>query len=136
MDTVPGRVGTMRLDTYALILAFVVLIGMTSLAYGEEAEAAVSDVGRVYGWAIGCKCLKHNEATVMTFVEDIFPHIYSDSELKKMKSYITWGVTETGLYDNSDQICSRLCYGAGRRELLEQLDAAIDRWKQTSGQPQ
>ncbi len=130
METPLGRIRTIRLNTYRLILAFAVLTGTTSLTYGEDDD--LNNIGTVFGWVIGCDFFKYSEATIIEVIEA--SNMNSDSEMKKLKSGIDRGKAEIEFDDDSEQFCSSLYYGPGR-ELVETIDSMIDRWKQTSDQP-
>ena len=108
-----------------VLVALIVLISTTTHAFGQDSDWEANEYGRTIGWGIGCGCIEHDESTVNNLLENLFPR-FSKKQIQSMKGYIAYGIKSAGRYDNSQQICSSLCYGSNRNEYIQQFNAAVE----------
>ena len=99
---------TSKKHARALSMRYVVPI-IAAIMVTTPVWADGKDTARALGWAIGCGCLSADVDSVIKYLDDIFPNS-SETKLKSLAGYVKYGKKDRLLYDNSDAICSTLCY--------------------------
>ena len=61
------------------------------------------------GWAIGCGCLRTDVDTMIKYMGKIFFQDATEAKLKSLAGYVKSGKSARNVYDNADNICSRIC---------------------------
>ena len=107
-----------------VLVALIVLISTTTHAFGQDSDWEANNYGQTIGWGIGCGCIEHDESTVNNLLEKLYPQ-FSKKQIQSMKGYIAYGIKSAGRYDNSQQICSSLCFGSNRNEYIQKFNAAV-----------
>ena len=101
------------------VILIAAAIMATSPAWADDNNTATA-----IGWAIGCGCSRTDLDTMIKHMGRIFFPDASEAELKSLAGWVKHGDKESRIYDNSDAICTNICYR--NEDTFKQVDDFID----------